>query len=150
MARDTGVASALRRDAVSGAAGAAGSPSLPAGSTAASPATSMVPTTPKPTSSTGSWVLGFGFSAAMAWASAPVTPSISSSIRASPTLMISPTAPKRSTTAPSRGAGMSATTLSVSTWTTGSPMATRWPFSTCHFRILPSWTPSPMSGNLKM
>jgi hypothetical protein len=50
---------------------------------------------------------------------------------------------------PSTGDGNSAFTLSVSTMTKVSPSLTLSPSLKCHFNILPSWIPSPISANLK-
>ena len=49
-------------------------------------------------------------------------------------------------TTPSDGAGTSASILSVETSTTVSPSATSWPSATCHSRIVPSVTDSPIWG----
>src|SRR5512133_3308484 len=51
---------------------------------------------------------------------------------------------------PSRGEGMSVTTLSVSIFTSGWPTFTAVPLSTYHSTTMPSVSPSPISGNLKM
>ena len=47
---------------------------------------------------------------------------------------------------PAAGAGTSASILSVETSITVSPSATAWPSATCHSRIVPSVTDSPISG----
>ena len=115
------------------------------------PATSRVPTTPAPSSST-TCVLFFsesGFAASVIAAS-PSTPSSSISTRAEPTWIVSPGLPNFAAIVPSLGEGIAVTTLSVSIVTRGSPIFTACPFSTCHSTITPSSRPSPISGNLNI
>ena len=66
--------------------------------------------------------------------------------RVRPTWMISPSLTPKLTSVPSRGEGMSATTLSVSTTARVWPCFTRWPGRTFNSSTLPSASPSPMSG----
>ncbi len=115
------------------------------------PATSKVPTTPAPSSSTASTLVGSatGFEASSTAAS-PANPSISISTSAAPTLIISPIFPNLAAITPFFGDGIAVTTLSVSIVTRESPIFTLCPFSTCHSTIVPSSKPSPISGNLNI
>ena len=72
--------------------------------------------------------------------------SSSSTARVRPTWMISPSLTPKLTSVPSRGEGMSATTLSVSTTARVWPCFTRCPGRTFSSSTLPSASPSPMSG----
>ena len=51
---------------------------------------------------------------------------------------------------PPAGDGISVTTLSVSILTSGCPTLTAFPLSTYHSMMIPSVSPSPISGNLKI
>jgi hypothetical protein len=66
----------------------------------------------------------------------------------SPTLAIAPSATFVDFIVPAAGDGISTVALSVITSTTGSSTATASPAFLIQRTISPSWTPSPMSGNL--
>ena len=77
-------------------------------------------------------------------------PSISISTNGAPTLTTSPTSPLSFVITPSFGEGISATTLSVSICTKVSPTLTLSPTLTYHSKMVPSSSPSPKSGKLKV
>ncbi len=80
--------------------------------------------------------------------SAPLPPDPLGSIWAStwPTSTVSSGCARILAITPLAGAGTSASILSVDTSTRVSPSATSWPSATCHSRIVPSVTDSPIWG----
>ena len=117
--------------------------SLLEGSTDDASAISSVPTTPAGSSSEVSATSD----GAVAVASLP---SSSSSTSGEFTLIISPTSPNIFNTFPERGEGMSVVTLSVSILTSKSPDLMVCPTSTYISSRVPSSSPSPISGKLKI
>ena len=73
-------------------------------------------------------------------------PFVSSCARTWPTLTVSSGWAMILVITPLAGAGTSASILSVETSTIVSPSETSWPSATCHSRIVPSVTDSPIAG----